>query len=205
MKRSTTKKATRSPVSPGDAIYQLKITLRGSSPPVWRRVLVPGDYLMDDLHEVIQVVMGWENSHLHQFVLPKKEGLVLVRPERDEGNSPFSRHTELDSLEHTLSDLVPRRKMKFIYEYDFGDSWEHEILVEDMVPCGPEAPRCLAGENACPPEDCGGVWGYMDRLAAVADPNHPDHEDAKEWLGEDFDPARFDIDQVNRYLDAGFE
>jgi hypothetical protein len=205
MKKRTVKKAARPVVSPEDAVYQLKITLRGSSPLVWRRVLVPGEYLMDDLHEVIQMVMGWENCHLHQFVFRDKKSLVFVRPDEDDTDGPgFSRHTVLDSCEHTLADLAPRRKMKFIYEYDFGDSWEHEILVEDQLPAGPAAPRCLAGENAGPPEDCGGVWGYSDHLAALADPNHPDHEETKEWIGEDFDPARFDIEAVNRYLAAAF-
>jgi Plasmid pRiA4b ORF-3-like protein len=202
MKRRITRKTARSAVPPENTIYQLKITLLGSSPPVWRRIRVPGDFLMDDLHEMIQVVMGWQNCHLHQFIFRSGKRMIFVRPEDEDHEPDFGGRTTLDSLEHTLADIATRRKMKIIYEYDFGDSWEHEILVEDILPASPDspAPRCLDGAGACPPEDCGGVCGYQSLLEALADPSHPEHEEYKEWVEEDFDPGQFDVDEVNQWL-----
>jgi len=101
-----------------------------------------------------------------------------------------------------LKDVVSREKAKFIYEYDFGDGWEHELLVEKILPptAGQRYPICLKGKRACPPEDVGGIWGYADFLEAIQDPNNPDHEDLLEWIGGSFDPEAFDLEEINRRL-----
>jgi len=180
---------------PGVDIYQLRIALRGSHPPIWRRVLVPGNWSLGALHYVIQVAMGWTNSHLHQFIIGDDYiSLYMV-----EGVT--SRH----AAQVTLAEVALQPKQKFVYEYDFGDGWEHDILVEKIMPPekGRHYPMCVAGRRACPPEDCGGVYGYANLLEIIADPNHQDHEDMRAWLAEmrpDFDPEAFDLDDVNRRL-----
>lgn len=175
------------------SIYQLKITLRNFSPPIWRRVLVPGEFNLYKLHWVVQVAMGWTNSHLHQFII---DGEHYSIPDPDDWEPV------IDERRVALSRIAPREKRKFVYEYDFGDSWEHEILVEKILPlgAGTKYPLCLKGKMACPPEDVGGVWGYADFLEAINDPKHPEHEDLREWAGGDFDPNAFDLDDVNRAL-----
>ena len=177
-------------------IYQLKITLRHSRPPIWRRFLAPSDMNLAKLHHVIQEVMGWTDSHLHQF----KVGNVyygITYPD-DFGGMPETR----DERKARLDMLVSRLKAKFIYEYDFGDSWEHDVVLEKILPpeSGITHPVCIAGKRACPPEDCGGVWGYDGLLETIKDPNHPEHEDMLEWLGGDFDPEKFDVEAVNKAL-----
>ena len=181
--------------APSSTLYELKITLRGSDPAIWRRIQVPGDIKLDRLHRVFQIAMGWEDSHLHQFVKPP---LVYSVPSEMGYASPDQR----DERRFRLADLVRRKRASFIYEYDYGDSWKHDVVVEKIVPAGPEEKRavCLAGENACPPEDCGGIWGYYELLEAVKDPNDEEHEEMLEWLGEDFDPGRFDLENVNATL-----
>ncbi|MBI3756884.1 MAG: plasmid pRiA4b ORF-3 family protein [Deltaproteobacteria bacterium] len=177
-------------------VYQLKITLRHSKPPIWRRLLVPSDMNLAKLHHVIQEVMGWTDSHLHQF----KIGNIYygtTYPD-DFGGMPETR----DERKARLNMLVSRLKAKFIYEYDFGDSWEHDVVLEKILPpeSGIKYPLCIAGKRACPPEDCGGVWGYDNLLETIKDPNHPEHEDMVEWLGGDFDPEAFDVEAVNTAL-----
>jgi hypothetical protein len=180
----------------GTRLYQLKITLRYSKPPVWRRVVVQADMPLDRLHDVIQIAMGWTNSHLHQYVLGRAFYGV---PDRE--SDSFGPET-LNEKGYTVADLAPVPKKKFMYEYDFGDSWEHEILVEKALP--PDAafkhPVCLAGANACPPEDCGGIPGYYEFLAAMADPQHEHHEEMQEWIGSDWDANRFDLEETNARL-----
>ena len=177
-------------------IYQLKITLCDSKPPIWRRFLVPSDMNLAKLHHVIQEVMGWTDSHLHQF----KVGNIYYGATypNDFDGAPETR----DERKARLDMLVSRLKAKFIYEYDFGDSWEHEVVLEKILPpeSGIKYPVCIAGKRACPPEDCGGVWGYDSLLETINDPNHPEHEDMVEWLGGDFDPEAFDAEVVNKAL-----
>jgi len=180
----------------GTPLNQLKITLCRSKPPIWRRIVVPADMTLDQLHLVIQNAMGWLDCHLHQF---KAGGRYYGVPEPefdDYGVEP------LDEAEYTLADLAPKPKQKFIYEYDFGDSWEHVVLVEKVLPPDPafKHPVCLAGANRCPPEDCGGIPGYYDLLAILADPNHEEHEQMKEWVGGEWDTSRFDLDEINAGL-----
>src|SRR5437773_1349486 len=180
----------------GAPLYQLKITLKWSKPPIWRRVAVRSDMKLDLLHRVIQVAMGWTNSHMHQFIVGKT---FYGQPNPEMAGIPSE---TLDERRYTVADLAPAARKKFIYEYDFGDSWEHEVIVEKVL--SPEAglghASCLAGANNCPPEDCGGIGGYYNLLEALADPKHPQHEDLKEWLGDEFDPASFDLEETNARL-----
>ena len=141
------------------SLLQIKITLKGIRPPIWRRFLVPEGLSLSDLHDVIQKVMGWWNSHLHQFVYRKKR-YGMPDPDWD-----FDRI--IDDSTVALKDLSLSPKDKILYEYDFGDGWEHELRVEKILPAeGRLSPVCLKGARACPPEDCGGSWGYASLLEA---------------------------------------
>ena len=172
------------------SIYQIKISLIGAKPPVWRTVLVPSDLDLGAFHDVIQVAMGWTDSHLHQFMDDKKSYGI---PDDD-----FELEME-DETKYKLSQLLKKEKDTITYEYDFGDSWEHKILLEKILPDDGKSvlPVCIKGKRACPPEDCGGIWGYEDLLEAISNPNHPEHEDMLEWLGEEFDPEEFDLEEIN--------
>lgn len=209
------------------SVFTVRITLRDSKPPIWRRVAVPSDITLGQLHEVIQIAMGWTNSHLHQFVL-KDKSLINRAPNviaqlSDEGRydeifaatrgirvfvakvTPFGDPTEMEGEDEdavTLAKVCPKVKSKLTYEYDFGDGWEHTIEVQKIEEPKPgvEYPVCLAGKLACPPEDCGGIYGYYHMLDAVDDPDHEEHDDLVDWLGDDFDPEAFDMDEVNDML-----
>ncbi|MFH1111087.1 MAG: plasmid pRiA4b ORF-3 family protein [Planctomycetota bacterium] len=180
------------------SIYQLKVTLKGSKPPIWRRVQVKDNIRLGDLHGVIQCVMGWDGGHLHQFI---HQGQYFGAPSDDDEDSV----TDEDKVR--LSDLHLRAKSKFVYEYDFGDDWMHDIVVEKMLPVekGVDYPRCIDGQRACPPDDCGGIWGFYDMLQAASDPKHPEHEDYKEWLGDEFDPEAFDLEAKDATLREAFK
>lgn len=167
--------------------FQFKITLIDIRPAIWRRIQVP-DCTLADFHEYIQAAFGWENYHMHHFEINKK---------RYSTPSPYDDdlHCE-DESKVTLSEMLPlktKKKIRWLYEYDFGDGWRHEILFEGNPPIDPKlkAPVCLEGERACPPEDCGGPWGYDDFLAALSNRKDPRHEEIVEWIGE-FDPEAFD-------------
>ncbi|RMD71013.1 MAG: plasmid pRiA4b ORF-3 family protein [Gammaproteobacteria bacterium] len=181
-------------MSAKDQIYQIKVTLRHSKPPIWRRLLVPGDTTLHDLHRIIQIAMGWTDSHLHQFVI---NGEYYGIPSGDDW------YPVKDERKYRLA-KVAGEQSKFIYEYDFGDSWEHEIKVEKILPPDPKKsyPYCVKGKRACPPEDVGGIWGYEEFLEAMKDPAHEEHDTYVEWWGETFDPEAFDLDEVNRELQA---
>jgi hypothetical protein len=174
-------------------IYRLKVTLRDIKPPIWRRFEVSGQITLFKLHKVLQVVMGWTDSHLHHFLV----GNVCYQVPDLEFDAGAVNETRVK-----LAQLPLGEKSKFYYEYDFGDSWEHEILVDKILPPGDgnEVPVCLKGKRACPPEDIGGIWGYAEFLEAIRDPGHPDHEDMLEWGGGQFDPEAFDMEEVNRNL-----
>lgn len=168
-----------------DRLCQLRITLEDFEPEIWRRVLVPPDLPLDWLHSVVQAAMGWENDHLYEFY----------------SGAGRRRREGLDEA-LTVQQVLARTRSKIYYFYDFGDSWDHLIRREPDVPRDPELPaiRCIAGEQAGPPEDSGGTWGYAAKLEALGDPEDPDHDFAVEWLGEGFDPAVFDIEAANRKL-----
>lgn len=178
------------PVARADTpqIYQIKVTLRGLRPPIWRRIQVTGDATLAKLHKIIQTAMGWGNYHLHVFSLG---GLEFGDPDAELGIRSGARVK--------LGQLITAEKTKFKYEYDFGDSWEHDLLVEKILEPEPGAkyPRCLTGKRACPPEDVGGIWGYAEFLEAIHDPANPEHDELLEWIGGEFDPEAFDLDDVN--------
>jgi DNA invertase Pin-like site-specific DNA recombinase len=184
--------ATRKQSTP-QTIYQLKITLKDIRPPIWRRVQVTSERTLGKLHQIIQESMGWTNSHLHTFLIGGVEyGQPMPEYDFDVRNEQRVK----------LSQIVTGEKFKFLYIYDMGDSWEHEVLVEKVLPADPQVryPICLTGKRACPPEDCGGVGGYALFLEAIQDPEHPEHESLLEWVGGEFDPEAFDVDAVNRML-----
>jgi hypothetical protein len=176
--------------------FQLKVTLLGFRPPIWRRVLVPGNFDLARLHRVIQASFGWEGYHLHAFQIHG----VDFGPRDPEGC------LEYQSERIALAKLNLHAKTTFRYEYDFGDSWIHEITVEKVVV--PEVPLvlpvCLTGKRACPPEDSGGPWGFQDMLEAAHNPEHPDHEEFKEYLDPDWNPEAFRLETVNACLSAAF-
>jgi Plasmid pRiA4b ORF-3-like protein len=181
-------------------IYRFRITLAGIEPAIWRLVEVP-DCTLGELHEVLQVVMGWEDCHLHQFIV-RGEYYGPLDPE-----DLFWDMKKGDEEEISISQVARMgRKVRFTYEYDFGDSWEHEIVLEKTLEPQPKVkyPRCLEGEHACPPEDVGGIWGYAEFLEAIADPKHKHHDDQVEWIGGKFDPEMFSVDEVNKELRRHF-
>jgi hypothetical protein len=187
--RSSGKRARSQPAS----VHQLKVTLLGLKPPIWRRIAVPSEMTLGELHYVLQLAMGWTDSHLHDFQI---------------GNTTYGDPEMLQELgdadewDATLADVAPRAKSRIRYMYDFGDSWEHDIQVEKVGPpeAGVRYPVVLAGARAGPPDDCGGVWGYADLLVILADPDHLEHDDMMEWAGGPIDPEAFDLEDVNERL-----
>lgn len=179
-------------------VYQFKITIDGTKPPIWRRIQVPETYSFWDLHVAIQDVMGWTDTHLHEFeVFHPSTGEKTWIGTPNEENEVFG------------IEIIPEEKQKIIdwfsmnnyiakYNYDFGDDWRHTILLEKILPRDKNTkyPICLAGKRACPPEDCGGAWGYEYLLEAIKDPKHERHEEMLEWVGGQFDPEYFDINEV---------
>lgn len=180
-------------------IYQLQIVLLGSEPPIWRRMQVPGDARLDWLHAALQVALGWTNSHLHQF----KVGADCYSDTRVHF-AEFEGDPEiLEARKFTLRQIAPRAQDAFGYEYDFGDSWEHEITVEKILPADAAAAKtalCLDGARACPPENCGGLGSYDTLLKILKNRKHPEHKCMKEWLGRAFDAAAFDVAKTNLWL-----
>jgi len=176
---------------------QLKLSLRGvSKPPVWRRLLVPTDMRLDRLHDVIQTSMGWTDTHLHVFSTAAGD-YGVPDPELGFRNERNAR----------LGQFLTQQGDRIQYAYDFGDGWEHDIVLEKRLDPDPEAqlPTCLAGKGACPPEDCGGASGYADVKEIVADPRREDHDEMLDWLGlesaEEFEPAACDLVEINEALD----
>lgn len=177
-----------------EKIYQFKITLKYIKPQIWRRIQVPEKYNFEDLHVAIQDAMGWENYHLHQFEIinPKtgqKDLISNVGIGMDDGAFP-----DVISVDKAKIVQYFPSTDKAIYEYDFGIGWKHKIVLEKILPVvvGSTYPQCLAGKRACPPEDCGGTYGYEDLLQIISNPNHEEYEERIEWLGGDFKPEEFD-------------
>jgi hypothetical protein len=180
------------PRPPGQPVFALRIQLADVEPPVWRRLLVPGSLRLDKLHAVIQAAMGWTNSHLHAFVIEARRYGMHLDDYPDD---------EIDEHDVTVMQAIGKTD-HFEYEYDFGDSWDHEIVVERFSrhPLGLKFAVCLEGENACPPEDVGGSGGYSEFRVAIADRAHPEHEAFLEWIGGSFDPSAFDLASTNAAL-----
>ena len=178
-------------------IYQFKITLKRTKPPIWRRIQVPGDYTFWGLHVAIQDAMGWTDSHLHEFeVYNSRKHCVESIGFPDEEFS-IIRET-LPAWEIPLGRYFTSLNRQAEYTYDFGDGWEHSVVLEKKVQPvdGASYPRCLAGRRRCPPEDCGGPWGYQEFLEILADPKHERHEEILEWISGVYDPDDFEVAAV---------
>jgi hypothetical protein len=178
--------------------YQLKIVLAGSQPPVWRRVQVPGSAALSRLHKIIQICMGWSDIHMHHFVIGRECYAPPLEDDDDRGAGRV-----LDEGKAKLSDLKAKIRKGFLYEYDFGDSWQHQIQVEKVIAAGEtilKYPVLLDGGRACPPEDIGGIPGYEDLLAALRAPENEENAEMLEWYGRDYDPERLDIAAINKKL-----
>src|SRR5438477_7049629 len=178
---------------PAGKVHCLKVILQGTDPPVWRRLLVRSNTTLADVHQILQWAMGWENSHLHQFHFgnttygPSSFADFGPRP-KDEGRARLATVAPLGT--------------QFMYEYDFGDGWEHIVEVEKVLPAGDgeHYPRCVGGERACPPEDCGGSWGYAEMLDTINSGPSDERDELLDWLGDTFDPDHFDADALNSML-----
>jgi len=177
-------------------VFQFHLSLVGAAPPIWRRMLVPVDFTLAQLHRVVQAVMGWSDDHLHQFDIA---GRVYGIPDPD-GMLQF-----IDDRKIRLRDLNLTRRTRITYTYDFGDEWVHLLKVEEVSQADSDdtGALCMAGERSGPPEDVGGVFGYEELLQARSDPNHEQHDDAKEWIG-DFDPEYFSVEEANQRLRKSF-
>ena len=178
---------------------QLKISLKNISPTIWRRFVIPTDFTLADLHDCIQIIMGWENSHLYEFnVGGRRDGRCYM-------GSPFGVIDDFDDAEDPANydlDFLTKKGMKFTYIYDMGDSWDHAIVVENAnYDHRDDEPPVfvLAGKRNGPPEDCGGSWGYTELVEALADGEHPQHQEMKEWIDE-YDSEEFDLEECNTEL-----
>ena len=174
-------------------VCQLKLTLKDSHPPIWRRVQVLANITLAALHKVIQAIMPWHGMHLYEF--------------RIDGNffgqlDPDSEDVLINEKMIPLGKVVKSAGKRFTYVYDFGDDWQHEVLVEKILPAekGVRYPVCTAGMRACPPDDSGSIWGYYDKLEILKHPEHPEYEHIKEWMGQDWDSETFDIEEANANL-----
>lgn len=188
----TTRRASKQPTS----VHQLHVTLRDIQPPIWRRIVVPSDFTLAELHDVLQEVVGWHHSHLHDFRVGK---VTYGDPDL------LQDLADQDEREARLGEIAPKPRKRFQYTYDFGDNWELDVLVEavGLPEPGIRYPSCLAGERAGPPDDSGGIWRYAYLVEAMADHDSPDREELEEfleWLDEPFDPEAFDLKSVNKRL-----
>jgi hypothetical protein len=176
----------------GTNVYQLKATILDIRPPVWRRVVVPSDITLSRLHAVLQAAFGWWDYHLHEFEIDgARYGIddgEGWEPPKDEGRARLN--------------TVAQEGSSFVYVYDFGDYWRHKIVVEKVFTAEPGTryPVCVGGRRACPPEDCGGTWGYQGFLEAIRDPTHEEHDAMLEWVGGHFDPEAFDLTEFEHRL-----
>ena len=182
-------------------IYQIKVTLLGTDPPIWRRLLVPADLTLEQFHDVLQLAMGWENCHLHEFRIGRQR---FGKP--DSMEQTFGGSRTASERTARLFSVLGRAGAKAEYTYDFGDSWEHEVVVEKCLASEPGRayPACLAGERHGPPEDCGGIPGFYNLLEAISDPEHEEHQELLDWVGGSFDPESFSVDAVNQRLQKKF-
>ncbi len=184
-----TRKPSRSP-----SAYLLNVTLEEVRPPIWRRIRVDADLTLRELHHILQIALGWTDSHLHEFEIGGQR-YGMPDPEEDVGEPP------LDEQNYRLNELLQKGRHAE-YVYDFGDDWRHKIVVEGEKPAerGALKAECLGGARACPPEDCGGPHGYQELLEVLADSTNERHQELLEWVGPHFPPEDFDIVSVNRAL-----
>ena len=181
------------------SVYYLRVNLQDAKPPIWRDFLVPSNLTLEDLHYVIQTVMGWENCHLHQFIAEK-----MLYTEDLNTSTDISEFDTVDRSEkaYTVSQLLPKEKSIMLYEYDLGDSWTHKIELKKILSADTDAhkPRCIKGKRACPPEGCGGIWGYTDMLETLKQEGSCEKDEILISFGEHFNPDYFNIESVNRRL-----
>ncbi len=186
-----------------DNIYQIKITLKNSKPAIWRRILIEPNTLLSDFHKIIQTTMGWTNCHLHRFykknIYYSPEDLDYV-PSLIE--SLLYQYINYKTKRIRVNQLLMFEKDQIMYEYDFGDNWEHEILLEKIIPRNPKIkyPICTGGKRNCPPEDTGGIYRYKEVLKIIRQPDHEEYESILEWMGTSFDPEYFDKEEINEML-----
>ncbi len=177
------------------SVYQFRIDLQTIKPPVWRRIQVPETYTFWDLHVAIQDVMGWTDSHLHEFHMknPKTGRKVNIGIPDEDCMSKVH-----EGWKKKIADFFSFKNPKAEYAYDFGDGWQHIVILEAILQPqeGITYPLCLTGERACPPEDCGGCHGYEDFLEIIMDPKHEEHDSMLEWAGGEFNPEHFDCSEV---------
>lgn len=183
-------------INPAQDIYGIKVTLLGTRPPIWRRLLVPASITLAKLHDVLQTTMGWHDCHMHEFRAGERH---FGRPDPEDISMGMQVENERTVK---LSSVLRRPGAKIVYTYDFGDNWEHAVVLEKQMPLLPDMsdPICIDGNLACPPDDCGGIPGFYELLDALADPNHEQHQEMRDWVGDDFDPQAFSVDEVNRKL-----
>lgn len=167
------------------SIFQIKVTLKGIKPPVWRRLLVLSTLNLTDFHKVLQSALGWHDIHLHQFTVGRRQYGI---PETDWPDDILNEHG------YRICDLLTAEQETLLYEYDFGDGWEHQVVLEKILPFKTSSflPQCIKGKCACPPEDVGGPLGYQEFLKAINDPDHAEHESMLQWCGGQFDAQEFD-------------
>ena len=179
-------------------IYQIKVTLLGTKPPIWRRLLVPASMTLAKLHDVLQTAMGWAGGHMHEFRTADRHFGIPDPEDRSMGMQVENERSI------RLSSVLRSAGTKLIYTYDFGDNWEHAVVLEKLLPAqlslDLEYPICIDGKLACPPDDCGGIPGYYELIEALADPEHDRHEEISEWISDGFDPQAFSVENVNRML-----
>lgn len=193
------KKDKESKIDSEEVIFQFKIELKGLRPPVWRRFLVGSNVTFYQFHNIIQQVMGWENYHMYQFVLGRNS---YILDNEDDADGFFGVDIQ-ESDKVKLSDIFKSEKQKIVYEYDFGDGWEHRITLEKIVEREENVvyPVCIAGKRGCPPEDVGGLGGYEYFLEVIKNPEHEDYEEMIQYSGDDFDPEEFDLKFINEMLE----
>ena len=178
-------------------VYELHVELEDIEPPIWRRILVPATITLPKLHDLLQLVMGWTDSHLHSFQIGQKTFST--------SHADLQELNMLDERKHTLESVLGDSIREFLYEYDFGDSWRHHIKVKSLAHPNTDwfYPLCVAGERAAPPDDVGGVMGYDEFLSAIKNPKHEEHDSMLVWIGGVFDPEGFDLNAINRTLRFG--
>jgi hypothetical protein len=178
-------------------LYQLKIQLKNITPTIFRTVVVPESITFDELHQTIQLAMGWCNYHLYQFIIDRHNYILIPNEEFDFGNT-------YNAKKYKISDYFSTIKKSIVYEYDFGDGWQHTVTLQKIILNTNNTKKaiCIKGARSCPPEDCGGPWGYQNLLKILASKKGEEYEEMIEWIDEDFDSEYFDIDEVNADLSS---
>lgn len=182
-------------------LLQLRVTLKFIKPKIWRRILIDAERPLEDLHWAIQIGFGWDDAHLYQFM---KNGKFYEIPQPHDSDFGDSRAEDASAFQ--IKNMLSKRGDHLVYEYDFGDGWLHEVVVESIdKEVGLYEPMLIGGERNCPPEDCGGPPGYMAIVEAMADKKHPEYRNLVEWMGHAYDPEFFDPSAVNMEMRANFE